>query len=1125
MKNKLFARLGAFMLAVCLLLSLAGVASASEVTGPSATLSLSAVKNGNQVVATVSVTENGGIGSIDFKMSYSGNIEYKSCSSSFEGFTSSANAKNGVVSFGAYSSGEDTTATGTLATFTFDITEKSGTADFALTWGSVGDATFATATPSMSGAPSIDLAEYGNVTTSVTTNGTITVSNNNPAVGSSVTVTATPDAGYEIDKVTADNATLTDNGNGTYTFTMPEGSVNVSATFKAITYNVTASSATNGSVKLSASTATVGTTITVTTTPNEGYEVDNLTVNGEAVSVSGNKATFTMPAKDVTVAATFKLVDYTVTPATVTGGKISVDKTTANMGDTVTVTLTPDNGMKVEKLTVNGTEVTVTNGKATFTMPAKNTTVSATFVGETYKVSMSAATNGKVTAPATAAYNSIVTITLTPNEGYEVDKVTVNGSSSNVSVGGNKATFTMPAEDVTVAATFKAIDYKVTTEAVTGGKISVDKTTANIGDTVTITLTPDTGMKLDKVTVDGTAVTVSGNKATFTMPAKNVKVSATFLGETFKITKGEVKNGKLEVAGSAPYNSTVTVTVTPNEGYKLDKLTVNGTAVTVTNGKATFTMPSKDTTVAATFKAIDYKVTTSASGGKISVDKTTANVGDTITVTLTPDAGMKVEKLTVNGENVKVSGNKATFTMPAKDAKVVANFVGETYKITKAEVKNGKLEVAGTAAYNSEVSMTVTPDKGYKLTSISVKDANGKTVSVSGSGTKYSFKMPDGAVTVSATFEKATYTITVGSVSNGSLSVDKKTAGYGDTITISVSANANYKINYVSATDANGNSVKLNGSNGKYTFTMPDSNVKVTASIVGETYSITAPTVENATINVAGTGEYGSKINFTVTPAEGYKITSVKVLDANGNEVATNGGSGQYSFTMPNSKVSLAVEVEIITYTITAEKTENGTFTLDAETASIGTTVNVTTAPADGYQFNTLTITDAEGKLVTFTGSDNAYSFVMPGSDVTVKVEFEEVPEVTYTTTVAPTQNGTVTLDKTDAGAGSTVTITATPNAGYIVGAVEVTDANGNAVAISGNENVYTFEMPEGNATVKVTFEEDPTIVDSEVEDEPKAEGGFNPLFLILGIAALLIIVAVVIVIIILLKKKKNDEE
>ena len=69
MKNKLFARLGAFMLAVCLLLSLAGVASASEVTGPSATLSLSAVKDGNQVVATVSVTENGGIGSIDFKYS------------------------------------------------------------------------------------------------------------------------------------------------------------------------------------------------------------------------------------------------------------------------------------------------------------------------------------------------------------------------------------------------------------------------------------------------------------------------------------------------------------------------------------------------------------------------------------------------------------------------------------------------------------------------------------------------------------------------------------------------------------------------------------------------------------------------------------------------------------------------------------------------------------------------------------------------------------------------------------------------------------------------------------------------------------------------------------------------
>ena len=77
---------------------------------------------------------------------------------------------------------------------------------------------------------------------SVTTpkNGKVSVDPRNAAKGAAVTVTVTPDSGYEMDKLTVTDASgktisITDKGNGKFTFTMPNGKVSVSATFKQTT--------------------------------------------------------------------------------------------------------------------------------------------------------------------------------------------------------------------------------------------------------------------------------------------------------------------------------------------------------------------------------------------------------------------------------------------------------------------------------------------------------------------------------------------------------------------------------------------------------------------------------------------------------------------------------------------------------------------------------------------------------------------------------------------------------------------------------------------------------------------------------------------------------------------------
>ena len=99
--------------------------------------------------------------------------------------------------------------------------------------------TVTTAKKSNSGSGSSSSGSSGSsyaVSAPSTKNGDVTVSPKNASKGDRVTVTVTPDKGYELDKLTVKDASgnklkLTDKGNGKYTFTMPGSKVTVSAEF------------------------------------------------------------------------------------------------------------------------------------------------------------------------------------------------------------------------------------------------------------------------------------------------------------------------------------------------------------------------------------------------------------------------------------------------------------------------------------------------------------------------------------------------------------------------------------------------------------------------------------------------------------------------------------------------------------------------------------------------------------------------------------------------------------------------------------------------------------------------------------------------------------------------------
>ena len=184
-----------------------------------------------------------------------------------------------------------------------------------------------------------------------------------------------------------------------------------------------------------------------------------------------------------------------------------------------------------------------------------------------------------------------------------VATVDANGLVTAVSAG--TATITATAEDgrktATCTVTVKPAEYTVTVLADGNGSASASPATAEAGTTVTLTADPDNGWRFSRWEVVEGDVTITGNR--FIMPAENVTVRAVFspivnIPDTYDIDLivGEGGEAKLSLT-NASEGSTITVTATPDAGYELDYITVDGERISGT----TFTMPDSDVTVRVYF--------------------------------------------------------------------------------------------------------------------------------------------------------------------------------------------------------------------------------------------------------------------------------------------------------------------------------------------------------------------------------------------------------------------------------------------------------------------------------------------------------------------------------------------
>ena len=376
-----------------------------------------------------------------------------------------------------------------------------------------------------------------------------------------------------------------------------------------------------------------------------------------------------------------------------------------------------------------------------------------------------------------------------------------------------------------------------------------------------------------------------------------------------------------------------------------------------------------------------------------------------------------------------------TFTMPDGDVTISVTKAAKTYAVKVADANKDTLKITSPeadldkVAEGTSVTVVATPKDGYTLTAdgVVVTYGDNQTLKATPDTEKantYTFAMPAGDATVSAAFEEVKkYNVTVaGTVENGTVGVEPKTAAAKDVVTVTVTPNTNFKYTdgSLKATYTDGGTKKeindfkaVDGKENTYTFEMPAADVTVSAEfeeIATETYTVTVTKDGDGkvTVNEQETEKLeglksGDTVTLKINPIDtdtlltelaGVTVTSGKV-DVSTTKVDEN----TYTFKMPDGDVNVSVKFTTVEYGIEVKMLGEGegtiTFTDGKTRFAAGTNVTATITPnGTTYELTKVMYDDgSENKEVTSELKNGCeYTFTMPANHVKFEATFGEAP-------------------------------------------------------------------------------------------------------------------------------------
>ena len=407
-----------------------------------------------------------------------------------------------------------------------------------------------------------------------------------------------------------------------------------------------------------------------------------------------------------------------------------------------------------------------------------------------------------------------------------------------------------------------------------------------------------------------------------------------------------------------------------------------------------------------------------------------------------------------------------TFTMPDGDVTISVTKAAKTYAVKVADANKDTLKITSPeadldkVAEGTSVTVVATPKDGYTLTAdgVVVTYGDNQTLKATPDTEKantYTFAMPAGDATVSAAFEEVKkYNVTVaGTVENGTVGVEPKTAAAKDVVTVTVTPNTNFKYTdgSLKATYTDGGTKKeindfkaVDGKENTYTFEMPAADVTVSAAfeeIATETYTVTVTKDGDGkvTVNEQETEKLeglksGDTVTLKINPIDtdtlltelaGVTVTSGKV------EVSTTKvDENTYTFTMPDGNVNVSVQFTTVEYSIvtTADPAEGGTITVtvngksELKRAPKDAEMAVTVTPNTGYELELAR--HGQTSITDKVKDGGTYTVGMSDCNFEIIAEFKKI-ETTEPTNPSEEPQAIEAEERTVHGAAEKTTITA----------------------------------------------------------------------------------------------------
>lgn len=457
----------------------------------------------------------------------------------------------------------------------------------------------------------------------------------------------------------------------------------------------------------------------------------------------------------------------TVTIGAVEHGSVTADKSTAKIGENVTFTVAPEANYVVSSFKVNDADVALDgNNQAVVVMVAGGLNVTASFELGSGTVTIGTIEHGSVTADKmTAKIGEDVTFKITSDTGYDVSSFKVNGSDVDYvtkedSTTGKiywEAKVKMVSGGLTVTAEFKLGVYPIEWDTPAHGTIAVEggKTQATYGDEVKFIFTPETGYEIKYLAINEEQVQASDNTYTTTMGEYGLFVTVQFGLENETITVNAGEHGTIEHKNKADnsqdylYGDTAVVTVTPNEGFMIETITVDGKAIEVPEDKkggySFEQLVEKDLNISATFT--DVHTISEFTDSVINEIKNAQDIkvklaGDvTLGVVLPLAKGTTEYDLdghtitsTLNGMLRDANTDIATFgnkSVTLKNGSIISNYDKGTVNVIDSSYL-AAFTLDGVTVSNSSIS-TVNPITGIYCSSTTETKILNSTINIKGS--------------------------------------------------------------------------------------------------------------------------------------------------------------------------------------------------------------------------------------------------------------------------------------------------------------------------------------------------------------------------------------------------------